>query len=31
MHGTFWIGVYPGLSDDHLGYASDCIHELLRG
>jgi CDP-6-deoxy-D-xylo-4-hexulose-3-dehydrase len=31
MQGTFWIGVYPGLSEGHLGYASDCIHELLRG
>lgn len=31
MHGTFWIGVYPGLGEGHLGYASDCIHELLRG
>jgi CDP-6-deoxy-D-xylo-4-hexulose-3-dehydrase len=31
MDGTFWIGVYPGLSEAHLGYASDCIHELLAG
>jgi CDP-6-deoxy-D-xylo-4-hexulose-3-dehydrase len=31
MEGTFWIGVYPGLSEAHLGYASDCIHELLAG
>jgi len=23
MHGTFWIGVYPGLGDAHLAYASD--------
>jgi CDP-6-deoxy-D-xylo-4-hexulose-3-dehydrase len=31
MHGTFWIGLFPGLTEDHLAYASDCIHELLRG
>ena len=31
MRGTFWIGVYPGLAEAHLSYASDCIHELLRG
>jgi CDP-6-deoxy-D-xylo-4-hexulose-3-dehydrase len=31
MHGTFWIGLFPGLTEDHLAYASDCIHELLHG
>jgi CDP-6-deoxy-D-xylo-4-hexulose-3-dehydrase len=31
MNGTFWIGVYPGLTDAHLGYASECLHELLQG
>ena len=26
MHQTFWIGVYPGLSDDAIGYVIDTFH-----
>lgn len=28
---TFWIGVFPGLTDAHLDYAIDLIHSLVRG
>lgn len=29
MHDTFWIGVYPGLSDTMLSYAADEIKALI--
>jgi CDP-6-deoxy-D-xylo-4-hexulose-3-dehydrase len=31
MHGTLWIGCYPGLTDEMLSYVSDSIHEFVRG
>lgn len=30
MHDTFWIGVYPGMTDDMLAEMSKCIHEGLE-
>lgn len=26
---TFWIGLYPGLTEDHLGFATDCIQDFV--
>ena len=31
MHDTFWIGLYPGLGEAHLAYASERLHDLLDG
>lgn len=28
---TFWLGVYPGLTEDHLVYVVDMIREFLAG
>ena len=30
MTNTFWLGVYPGLTDQMLSYVSDVIHEFVR-
>ncbi|WP_074758186.1 lipopolysaccharide biosynthesis protein RfbH [Butyrivibrio fibrisolvens] len=30
MHDTFWIGVYPGMTDEMLTEMSRCIHEGLK-
>lgn len=30
MTNTFWIGVYPGLSDAHVDYMIDVIHEACQ-
>ena len=30
MNNTFWIGVYPGMTDDKLNYMADKIHEGLK-
>lgn len=30
MHQTFWIGVYPGLGDEAIGYVLDTIREFCR-
>ncbi len=30
MRDTFWIGVYPGMTDDRLIYMADTIKEALR-
>jgi CDP-6-deoxy-D-xylo-4-hexulose-3-dehydrase len=27
---SFWIGIYPGLTDRHLGYVSEIIHQFTR-
>jgi CDP-6-deoxy-D-xylo-4-hexulose-3-dehydrase len=27
----FWIGVYPGLTDDHLAYAAEAISDFIKG
>ena len=31
MRQTFWIGVYPGLSAEMLGYVAETLHQLVRG
>lgn len=31
MNQTFWVGVYPGLSDEHIDYAIEIIHDIVRG
>ncbi len=30
MNGTFWIGVYPGMTDEKLQYMADCIKEFCN-
>ncbi|ALN18843.1 lipopolysaccharide biosynthesis protein RfbH [Ectopseudomonas mendocina] len=30
MHDTFWIGLWPGLSEDHLEYAASSLEHYLR-
>lgn len=30
MQHSFWIGVYPGLTDDMIGYVIDTIHDFLK-
>lgn len=30
MNQTFWIGVYPGLGEDHVGYVLDVIDQFCR-
>jgi CDP-6-deoxy-D-xylo-4-hexulose-3-dehydrase len=30
MDRTFWIGVFPGLGDDHVAYMADAINEFVR-
>ena len=29
MHQTFWVGIYPGLSNQHLEYTAASIRKLL--
>jgi len=30
MADSFWVGVWPGLSDRHLDYTVDKIDEIIR-
>jgi CDP-4-dehydro-6-deoxyglucose reductase, E1 len=30
MNQTFWIGVYPGLSNAHIDHAIEIIHKIVR-
>ena len=30
MNNTFWIGVYPGMTDEKLQYMADCIKEFCN-
>jgi CDP-6-deoxy-D-xylo-4-hexulose-3-dehydrase len=30
MTSTFWIGLYPGLTEDHLSYACDMIRQFFK-
>lgn len=30
LHGTFWIGVYPGLSEAHIAYMGETIRDFCR-
>jgi len=29
MNNTFWIGVQPALTNEHLNYAVECIERFL--
>jgi CDP-6-deoxy-D-xylo-4-hexulose-3-dehydrase len=29
MAGTFWLGVYPGLTDQMLGYIAESVHDFV--
>jgi CDP-6-deoxy-D-xylo-4-hexulose-3-dehydrase len=29
MNNTFWIGLYPGLTDEMLHYSAHCLHEFF--
>lgn len=31
MEHTFWIGVYPGMTSEMIGYMIDAMHEAVRG
>jgi len=31
MNQTFWVGVFPGLSEDHLNYVAEKIEDFFRG
>jgi CDP-6-deoxy-D-xylo-4-hexulose-3-dehydrase len=28
MQGTFWLGVYPGISDTMVDYMVDCVRQF---
>ena len=30
MNQTFWLGVYPGLTDKHIGYVTDRLRRFLK-
>jgi len=30
MRDTFWVGVYPGMTDEMIDYMADCIIEAIR-
>ena len=29
MHDTFWIGVWPGLGEEHLGHVARCLEQFF--
>ena len=31
MENTFWVGVYPGMTDEMMDYMAKCIIEALEG
>lgn len=31
MHNSFWIGVYPGMTDEMLDYMAECLLEAVKG
>jgi len=31
MNDTFWIGVYPGLTEEMRSYVAECFHSFLKG
>ena len=31
MHGAFWIGVHPGLTDEMLAYMIESVNAFCRG
>ena len=30
-HHTFWIGLYPGLTEDHIAFQVDMIRRFVAG
>lgn len=30
MHRTFWVGVFPGLHDEHIDFIIDCFHSFFK-
>lgn len=30
MHRTFWVGVFPGLHDEHIDFIIDCCHSFFK-
>jgi CDP-6-deoxy-D-xylo-4-hexulose-3-dehydrase len=28
---TFWIGLYPGLGEDHLSYVTETLQKFVKG
>ena len=30
MNDTFWVGVYPGLENQHLDYIYETINDFIR-
>jgi hypothetical protein len=30
MHNVFWLGVYPGLTAQHIDYVLEVLHDLAR-
>jgi CDP-6-deoxy-D-xylo-4-hexulose-3-dehydrase len=30
MHNVFWLGVYPGLTEEHIDYVLEVLHDLAR-
>ena len=30
MTNTFWLGVYPGLTDEMLNYVSEVVHDFVK-
>jgi CDP-4-dehydro-6-deoxyglucose reductase, E1 len=30
MHNVFWLGVYPGLTPDHIDFVLEVLHDLAR-
>ena len=31
MNDTFWLGVYPGLSDEKIDYMAQTVKDAVRG
>jgi CDP-6-deoxy-D-xylo-4-hexulose-3-dehydrase len=31
MRDAFWVGLYPGLTTDHIGYLVETIRAFARG
>ncbi|MBE6846435.1 MAG: lipopolysaccharide biosynthesis protein RfbH, partial [Ruminococcus sp.] len=31
MNNTFWVGVYPGMSDEMIDYMAEVITEAVKG
>ena len=30
MHNVLWLGVYPGLTDDHIDFVLEVLHDMVR-